>query len=564
MLYNAWKVAKPYFTGQSKYAALGMLLVIITFELLFIYINVQYNSWSNRFYNALQELSYEAFSTCIKEWLVLVTLMILVFLIKTFTNMWMQLHWRYWLTHNYLERWTEGRTFYGLKVMGYESDNPDQRISEDILSFVSYFNTLSIGLVSAAVSLITFTVILWRISGDINFTVLGHEVHVAGYMVWIALIYTLISTVMMHLIGKPLVKLLFEQEHLQANFRYGMMRLREHAEAIAFYNAAKFERFSLLERFKEVVRNTKQRIKLGLSLSIFTNIYNNISIIMPIIIVSPRYFAKEIKLGDVMQVSDAFGSLNSALSWIISSYTAIAAFQAVTWRLHTFVSSMEQWDKEQANSKVLFVQEKGPILHWQQLEVRLPMGQILLKLDAPFNSKALRYLIIGPSGSGKSTLIRVIAGIWPFAEGTIHAPNEVAFIPQNSYMPYGTLLQAIQYPQTLAPSQSQIEALLEKADLSHLIARLYDVDEWGRVLSGGEKQRIAFLRGVLQAPKMLVLDEAFSALDEENVGRMHHIIDTYLSDTLILSVSHNYDEHTNTWPRLRVEGGRVALLPALH
>ncbi|MBS0236477.1 MAG: ABC transporter ATP-binding protein/permease [Proteobacteria bacterium] len=559
MLRNAWRVARPYFVGEMKYAALGMLAVIISFELVYIYLNVLLNTWNNKFYNSLQELDLNAFTSAIKEWIVLVAMLITVFLIKTFTNMWMALHWRYWLTRNYLKRWTEHRTFYGLKITGYESDNPDQRISEDILSFVEYFLGLGIGLMSAIVSLVTFTMILWNISGDIDLEIFGVQVHVVGYMFWVALIYAFISTLIMHFIGRPLVGLLFDKEMLQANFRYGMMRLREYAESIAFYDAGKAENIGLLERFREVVVNTKKRIRMSLSLSIFINIYNNIANIMPIIIVAPRYFAKEIRLGDVMQISSAFSQVNGAVSWFIDSYVTIAAFGAVTKRLATFVDAMDQWQAEYQDGELRIAYWNVRGITWDRLKIYLPDGRQLLSAAEPFSSLQRNYKIIGPSGAGKSTFLRTVAGIWPFANGQLKVPERISFIPQNTYMPYGTLEHAIHYPQSSNVETDFVKQLLAEADLEHLIPNMDRVDEWNRVLSGGEKQKISLFRAILQRPEVLIIDEGLNALDRKSLKLMHQLLSRYLADTIIFMTSHHEDEAIQSWPVISIENGIITL-----
>lgn len=558
MLKDIYKIAVPYFAKEAKIKAFSMLMLVLIFELIFIYLGVQLNTWNINFYNALQEVSLPAFKTSIKDWTILVSIIIIVFIIKTFLNLWIQLEWRYWLTKYCLDRWTKHRTFYGLKVLGNETDNPDQRISDDVYSFVSNVMGLGVGLLSATVSIVTYIRILKDTSGSTIINFFGHSIVIESYMVWIAIFYSLVSTLVMHYIGQPLVKLLFEQEKLQANFRYGMMRIREYSEAIAFYDAAGFEKHSLLEKFRFIIINSKLRIRMSLYLSTFLNFYSNIANIVPILIVSPRYFAQEIKLGDVMQISGAFGRLNDALSWIIDSYTAIASLRATTIRLATFLESIEEWESYDANKRMKIQHSQDILL--ENLIIFLPSGQKLLQIKGQLELTEKHYIICGPSGAGKSTLLRTLAGLWPWAEGKIAISENIAFVPQHSYMPDGTLLQAIQYPMVNIYDLEVIGELLEKANLGHLHDKLHVVDEWNRILSGGEKQRICLLRAILQKPDLLIMDEAFSALDSKNVARMYQLMKEYLPNTVILAVSHGHDETTIYWKKIVVENGVVIVV----
>jgi putative ATP-binding cassette transporter len=523
---EVWKIAKEFFIGDKKIYAWMLLLSVIIFELLYIYILVKLNFWNNKFYNTIQDLNYPAFSSALKEFAVIVFFAIMTFVIKTFLNLWTQLEWRVWMTQRYLKRWTENYSYYGLKVLGHESDNPDQRISEDIRGFITDFMTLSIGFLSAVVTLLTFVGILWNLSGVLEFKIFEYEIRIYGYLVWIAIVYTFISTYIIHIIGKPLSSLLFKQEQVEADMRFSLVRLRENAESIAFFNAGQSENLTFLDRFTNIVDNTKKIIKTRLYLTFFINFYLNIGNIFPIVVVAPRFFRKEIKFGDMMQTVGAFRNVQESLSWVIDSYTTIANFKAETLRLAGFRTSLEEWERAHGRSHNIEINHSD-YLGWKNLVIFLPNGEKIIKSKEFKFHKDNNYIIRGESGVGKSTFIRTIAGLWPFCKGIINLP-----IGQN-------IIDAIRYPSIGEIDNNFVKQLLFELNLSYLTTRLKDINEWSRVLSGGEQQRIAIIRVILQKPEILFLDEATSAIDSDNESNVYKIIKKYLPATIIISVGHN-------------------------
>ena len=534
-LKGAWLITKDYFWKSEnwKYGIL-MIISLIGLELAYVYASVLFNQWNVDFYDSLQELNKDKFYVAVRKWFVLVGFILLVFVSKFFLNLWLQLQWRIWMTEKYINKWLAKKTFYGIKIIGKETDNPDQRIADDIKSFTNYTLSLTIGLLGAIVSFISFVGILWVLSGSLKINMLGHDINIYGYLVWLALIYNILSTWFLHVIAKRLAILNFEQEKREATFRFSLMRIREYADSIALYDSEKFEIKNLKGKFQSIIENTVSIIKKMLSISIFRNLYANAAGFFPVIVVAPKMFAGEIKFGGMMQTVGAFREVQDSLSWIINSYTAIADYRAVTARLTGFIESIDAWEKYNESKKIEFTTGKNIAL--ENLQVMLPNNQELYSLDKSFSDSTL---ITGVSGIGKSTLMRTIAGIWPFAKGKIQMPNaKIMFVSQRSYMPQGTLLEAISYPQNTNIGRDEVIQFLKESKLEKLIDQLDIANEWTRILSGGEQQKVAFIRVLLAKPEVIFLDEATSAMDADNEKLMYNLLAEYLPNSQIISIGH--------------------------
>ena len=533
---DIWAIVKMYFLGEKKKYAILMLLFCIFLELFMVYMQVQMNQAAMKMYNAVQDLNKDLFFDAILFYCFIIPVFIIVFVFRYYIVAIFELNWREWFTYKTLNRWTEKNTFYGLKAIDKEGDNPDQRISEDIKSFIRDFMSLLFGFISALSTIFAFIIILWQLSGSLN--LFGIEIH--GYLVWLTLIYAIISTYLLHMVGKSLAGLLFKQEEKEANFRYHMVRLRENAESVALYNAGKFENKNFRELFTQIFRNAKKLIVKNVHLGIFRSFYGSIGNILPQILIAPRLFAGEIKFGHMVQAADAFGRVNDAFSFIINSYTTIADLQACTARLTKFLESISVWQTTVARKELTInnINTKKEI-SWSSLKISLPTG--ITVLNSNDNTISKNTFISGKNGSGKSTLFRTIAGIWPFAKGNISFPKNTKqmFIPQKSYMPYGTFLDILAYPQKTKISKDKIKTLLKEFNLEPFISQLNNIDEWSRILSGGEQQKIAFIRAILYQPDFLFLDEATSNMDKTSIESLEVIIKKYLPKAQVLAISHD-------------------------
>ena len=540
-LRDAWRLAKPYWKSEEKWAARGLLLAVVALNLGNVYISVRLNEWNNAFYNALQKLDGGEFFRQLGVFCILAAFYIVMAVYALYLNQMLQVRWRRWLTRKYLGAWLTDRAYYQLELTS-ATDNPDQRISEDLNQFTSYVLTLSLGLLTSVVSLASFLVILWGLSGPVGIP-LGPwgTLHVPAYLVWTALLYAGVGTWLTIKIGRPLVPLNFDQQRFEADFRFSLVRLRENAESVALYRGEAMELGVFQERFRSVFGNFWQIMKRQKRLAWFTSGYAQVALIFPVVVVAPRYFAKQIGLGGLMQVVSAFNSVQSSLSFIISSYTSIAAWQAVTERLSGFeerLTAIHGSTREPQKISTRNV-EAGVVVDGVDLD--LPDGTPLLRGVSFAAGRGEAVLVTGRTGAGKSTLLRAIAGIWPYSRGEIGLPKgRILFVPQRSYLPLGTLTAALLYPggDKNSLSATRLATVLTQVGLGALVNEMDTVQDWSRRLSPGEQQRFAFARIFLTEPALLFLDEATSALDERSESQLYGLLRATSWNPTIVSVGH--------------------------
>jgi vitamin B12/bleomycin/antimicrobial peptide transport system ATP-binding/permease protein len=566
---DTWGLIKPYWKSEERFSAWLLLITVIGLTLAMVYMSVQFNTWYNLFYNALQEKNAEEFWKQILRFCVLAAIYIFMAVYAFYLNQMLQIRWRRWMTERYLKDWLAGRTYYRLQLTGNPADNPDQRIAEDLKLFVDDTLSLSLGLLNAVVTLLSFVGILWALSGPLAIPYNGGEIVVPGYMVWAAVLYAIAGTWVTHKIGRPLIGLNFNQQRYEADFRFGLVRFRENAEGVALYGGERDELGNFNSRFSSVVDNWWRIMKRQKILISFTVGYNQIANIFPFVVAAPRYFSGAIQLGGLMQISNAFGQVQGALSWFIGAYASFASWKATVDRLLGFHYAIED-----ARTAALTapgakqLQANGDGLALDGLTLSLPDGSTLVANASAAIAPGESLLIRGPSGSGKSTLFRAIAGIWPFASGSIRTPAgmRALFLPQRPYLPIGSLREVVTYPAgTTGYDDEEIRAALSACGLPDLAGRLDEVQHWALQLSPGEQQRIAFARAVLQKPSWLFLDEATSALDEDGEARLYRLLREKLPHTAIVSIGHRpalIAFHSRIL-ELRADGmGSSALVPA--
>lgn len=542
LLRDIWRLVRPYWTSEDRWAGIGLLVVIVGLNLGMVYINVLINQWNNAFYDALQTRNMASFWHELIRFCWLAGAFIIVAVYQLYLNQMLQIRWRKWLTEKYLSEWMRRRTYYRLQLSDYGTDNPDQRISEDLRTFVAQTLNLSLGLLSSVVTLASFIAILWGLSGVVRFSFGGHHYALYGSMVWAGLLYAVVGTWLTHKVGKPLIRLNYDQQRYEADFRFSLVRFRENAEGIALYGGENGEYESFRQRFSHVVRNWWGIMRRQKRLTWFTAGYNQIATIYPFVVAAPRYLAGKFSLGQLMQTASAFGQVQSSLSFFVDSYTDIAGWRAVTQRLNGFRQAIEQAQADQdAEVDLTITEADAGHLKLESVALNRPDGKPLLK-DFSLEVRAGEsVLIMGPSGTGKSTLFRTVAGIWPYAAGRIFKPGPagVLFLPQTPYLPIGKLVDAIAYPK--ASAEAGVEAVtdsLRRVGLGALIPRLDDSGHWQQQLSPGEQQRLAFARALVNRPGWLFLDEASSALDEDSEARLYRLLRDTLPHAGIVSIGH--------------------------
>src|SRR5437764_907426 len=542
VLKAAWSLAWPFWTGDEKWSARALLAAVVALNLTAVWLNVRLNAWNNDFYNALQEYDWPKFWRQFAVFGMIAASLIVVAVYQLYLRQVLQIRWRRWMTERFLHAWLGDQTYYRMQLDQSATDNPDQRIAEDLDRFTSISLALSIGLMHSVVTLISFLFILWTLSGSLAIPLWGDaHIDIPGYMVFAAIIYAVGGTWLTQRIGSPLVGLLYNQQRYEADFRFSLVRLRENAESVAFYGGESRELGVFQGRFARVVLNWWDIILRRKKLTWFTTGYSQLAVVFPFLVAAPRYFAKEIQLGGLMQISSAFGQVQDSLSFIVTSYTEIAEYQSVVQRLAGFRSKVDEIAAAQAGTRPIEIDRGGSGVAVEGLDLHLPNGRPLRQEIELAAEPGRPVLVTGPSGSGKSTLLRAIAGLWPFGRGHIRVGDGHAlFLPQKPYLPLGTLADAIAYPELdHQPRRGELEAALHAVGLSYLVDQLDEEGNWALRLSGGEQQRLGFARILLMRPEIVFLDEATSALDETAEASLYRLLREAEWGPTVVSVGHH-------------------------
>ncbi|HML10638.1 MAG TPA: ABC transporter ATP-binding protein/permease [Stellaceae bacterium] len=540
-LREAWKLAWPYWRSDEKWSAIGLLVAVVALNLTAVYLNVRFNLWNRDFYDALQEYDWPQFWWQFAIFCGLATVWVAVGVYQLYLRQILHIRWRHWLTERSLKGWLSNQAYYRIQIDQSTTDNPDQRIADDLDSFATLSISLSMGLLNSVVTLFSFIVILWSLSPSLTVPLWGgHSVEIPAYLVFAAFIYAGVGSWLTEIIGRPLVGLMFNQQRFEADFRFSLVRLREHAESVAFYGGEGHEYNVFDNRFGRVVGNWWDIIRRRKRLSWFTTGYAQVAVIFPFLCAAPSYFAKKIQLGGLMQVISAFGSVQDALSFIVNSYTSIAEYQAVVERLSGFHGRVAAIAEAQGGERPIVISRSGAGLEIGALDLDLPDGAPLQRRVSLVGTADNPVLITGPTGSGKSTLLRAIAGLWPFGRGRIRlAEGTTLFLPQRPYLPLGTLADALAYPGSVRPDRETMADALRRVGLAHLIDHLDEDSNWAQRLSGGEQQRLSFARVLLMRPEIVFLDEATSALDEAGETALYRLLREADWRPTIVSVGHH-------------------------
>jgi putative ATP-binding cassette transporter len=553
-----WALTKPYWVSEQRVKALALLVTVIALALGMVYMEVQFNYWNRDFYNTFENRDQGEFFRQLGKFAVLAVIWIIMAVYRLWFLQMLQIEWRTWLTDHFLQEWMQDQAHYRMQLLDRGTDNPDQRIAEDLRIFVDYTSDLALGLLSAVVTLVSFVVILWTLSGPLEIWGMS----IPGYLVWTALIYATAGTALTHYIGRKLIGIDFNRQRVEADFRFSLVRLRENSEGVALYRGEQEELGNLRSRFAAVIGNWWQLMRKRKQINWFQSFYAQLAIIFPYIVVAPRFFAGTIPLGQIFQTASAFNQVQGSLSWFINAYVYFATWKATVDRLIGFRASIERVRAEADQLDGDRVDAPGRAISLDGLEIGLPQGTPLLASTSIELKPGEHVLLTGPSGSGKSTFFRSLAGIWPYWKGRIRLPQgaRLLFLPQKPYLPLGPLKHAVSYPDEAARhADEEVREALAAVGLPHLAQDLERSENWAQVLSGGEQQRLAFARALLNRPDWLFLDEATASLPEDAQNALYRLLKERLKSTTFVSIGHREGLAEHHVRRLAWRGHALAL-----
>ena len=545
-LRDCWSLIKPWWVSEEKWVARGLFLLVFALDLSIVRIGAWLANWNESFFNAFQNYNLDDVWKLLFEALLIALTGITVEASRTWFYQTLQMKWRKWVTDVYLDGWMKGRVFHRIES-NHEIDNADQRISEDLKQMVELSLHLSLGFFANLFKLVTFSIIIWNISGTLSFAIWGVQINIPGYMLWVSIAYALVASIFMEKRGREMVSVEYEQQQRESDFRFMMMRIRENSSEIAISNGEDSEKSTLKKYFSRIESNWDFIKRYTKRITVIEKGYTEFGILLAYLMIIPRYFAHQIQLGSIMKLTMSFTNVRVGFAWFVFQYKRLTSLRSMCRRLAELHVCMNA-DYE---CNIDFTSNPEDSIKVDNLEIVLADGTQITKVDHLEIVPGSRWLIKGPSGAGKTTFLKAISGIWQYGSGTISLPEKsLMFLPQISYLPIGNLKTALCYPNP--PEQFADEdciRVLKDCGLEQYVGSLETDDQsWNKKLSPGEKQRLAFARCILLKPDYLFLDEATSSMDPQLEAQVFKILTERLKDTAIISVAHREsmnDYHDN-------------------
>ncbi len=533
-LINFYSLCKPYWGIKANWLAWLIAAVVIGIGSVITYLNVQISNWSKGFYDALSNLKIDKSYSLLGEYFTYIAIFIVINVYRIWLRKLLIIRWREFMTKQFLDQWLSKQIYYRL-AHRKKMDNPDQRIAEDISIFIEYTIELTLSFIFNVIQLWAFFMVLWNLAKSPEFTLFGKTFVIDGYLVWVAAIYATLGTIITHLIGRKLHKLNYQQQMFEANFRASLIRKQDNAEQIALYKGEEVEKVTLSNEFKEIVKNWRLLMDKEKHLGFFTVGYDRFALLMPVLFSIPLLAAKVITFGGIMQIRTAFGVVFNAFSWFIFAYSSLPKWSSSISRLSQLKKEMDELEAVIKSE----VKSTDKAIETDKLCIFTPENDRLfaalsLNID---HSQWIR--LKGKSGLGKSTFLRVLSGIWDYFDGSYKQPNRsTLLVPQRSYLNEGTLAEVLSYPNPVTHTHKEINEVLRAVGLPQWQDRLSEKHSWHNVFSGGEQQRIAFARVLLNKPEVIYLDEATSSLDADSAKTMFELMKARLPNSSVIFISH--------------------------
>lgn len=577
LLRRFWKTAGLFWSRGSPAAAWRLSAGLLFIILLLLGASYAMNAWNRSMFDSLQNRNVDAVAWLSIIYFVILAVSVIVSIIQVYVRMTLQRRWRAWLNDQLVDRWIEHGRYYQLNLVKGDHANPEYRIADDVRIATISVDFVS-GITQAFLSAATFIVVLWAIGGALDVNVGGFQLHIPGFLVIAALIYAVLASTSMVLIGSKFVQASENKNQTEAEYRYAITRLRDNGESIALIRGEEEERAGLDRSFKSVLRAWRDITFQTMKTTAVSQTSTYIAPVLPIILCAPKFLDGSMSLGQVMQAASAFTIVQGAFNWLVDNYPKMADWTASARRVASLMvalDALQEAETADAGGRITINREgEGPALHLQDLSVRLNDGTAVVGDTDVAIAPGERVLIAGELGSGKSTLVRAIAGLWPWGGGSIEVKRnaKMFLLPQRPYVPTGTLRRAATYPE--APETREVADIADafkQVGLEHLVDKIDEEGLWDQTLSGGEKQRLAFARILLHNPDIVVLDEATAALDPKSQVKLMELLVNREGMTVV-SVGHRPELevfHTRKIELARRAGGAklvrdVELLEPAH